>query len=287
VDVASGGLNFENFLSFVGGQVFYCNPVVFFLIARAIWHRDLFVKPHQKRILLLVGLPLIILATAVSLFKELLPHWTGPAFAPLILLTASYYSRKQWSSQAKRNVPLAFVIANGLILFVAIAGVVVINFFPGTLGKKQTDKRGDGDFTLDMYGWQKFSKSFDSIYYSTHSRVDAGKTIILGDEWFPAAHIDFYIAKPLHIRTAVLGPIEYIHQYKWLNKQRGPVTGSTDIYVISPSNSQVHKESFPFLKEMVPSKTDSIIQYRNGEEARRFYIYYYKTDRYNFDPADF
>lgn len=287
VDIASGGFSIEDFLSFVGGQILYCNPVVFFLIARAIWHRDLFVKPHHKRVLLLVGLPLIIMASAVSLFKELLPHWTGPAFASLILLTAAYYSGKQRSALTQRRIPAAFVIANGLILFVAIAGIAVVNFFPGTLGKKETGKRGDGDFTLDMYGWKKFSASFDSIYHSSHTAADKGETVILGDEWFPSSHIDFYVARPLHIRTVVLGPIDYIHQYRWLNKQRGPVTDSTDIYVISPSNSQVHKEAFSFLQNRLPSKTDSVIQYRNGGEARRFYVYYYKKDHYNFDPADF
>jgi hypothetical protein len=287
VDVATGGLNIESFLTFVGGQVFYTNPIVFFLIARAIWHRDLFVKPHHKRVLLLVGLPLIILASSVSLFKELLPHWTGPAFASLILLTASYYSRKQWSSQTKRKVPLGFSAANWLLLFIAIAGVVLINFFPGTLGNKRMEKKGAGDFTLDMYGWKQFSKSFDRIYHSSHTAHDAGKTIVLGDEWFPAAHIDFYVANPLHIRMAVLGPIDKTHQYRWLNKQRGPMPDSTDLYIISPSNSPIHKENFAFLNGITPAKTDSIIQYRGKEEARRFYIYYYKKGRYHFDPADF
>jgi len=286
VDVATGGLDIESFLSFTGGQVFYCNPIVFFLIVRAVWHRDLFVKPHHKRVLLLVGLPLIVMATGVSLFKELLPHWTGPAYSSLILLTASYFSGKQWASGSKRKVPLVFNIAIALIFFVVVAGVAVINFFPGTLGSKQTEKRGDGDFTLDMYGWKDFSKQFDSIYHSTHN-VRSGKTIILSDEWFPASHLDFYVAKPLQLQTVVLGPIEYIHQYKWLNKQRGPITDSTDIYVISPSNSQVHKESFAVLKDIAPTHTDSVIQYRNGEAARRFFIYYYKRDKYAFDPADF
>lgn len=287
VDVASGGLDFESFLSFAGGQVFYCNPVVFYLIARAIWHRDLFVKPHHKRVLMLVGLPLIILATSVSLFKELLPHWTGPAFSSLILLTASYFSRKQWTSSSKRTIPLVFSLAAGLVLFISIAGVAVINFFPGTLGNKTIEKRGDGDFTLDMYGWKKFAGSFDSIYRSTHAGNDPGKTLILADEWFPAAHIDFYVARPLQLRTVVLGPIEYIHQYKWLNQQRGAIKDSTDIYMISPSNSQVHRESFMVLKNRLPAHIDTVIQYRSGEEARRFYIYYYGKDLYHFDPADF
>lgn len=287
VDVASGGIDFESFFSFVGGQIFYCNPVVFFLIARAIWHRDLFVKPTNKRLLLLTGLPLIFLATAVSLFKELLPHWTGPAFSSLILLTASYYSRKHWSARSKRMVPMGFSFANALLLFIVAAGVAVILLFPGTLGDKNAERKGDGDFTLDMYGWRDFSKSFDSIYRSTHDMNAANKTIMLSDEWFPAAHIDYYVAQPLHIQTMALGPIEDIHQYYWLNRQRVFPVDSPDIYIISPSNYFVRKEKFNAVKDIEPTKTDTIVQYRNKKEARRFYVYYYKRDRYNVEQSEF
>ena len=287
VDVASGGLNVESFFSFVGGQIFYCNPVVFFLIARAIWHRDLFVKPTNRRLLLLAALPLIFLATAVSLFKELLPHWTGPGFASLILLTASYYSRKHWVSRSKRFAPLSFSIANGLLLFIVAAGISVILLFPGTLGSNSNERKGDGDFTLDMYGWKDFSKTFDSIYHSTHAADNNDKTIILADQWFPAAHIDFYIAQPLHIQTAAVGPIENIHQYYWLNKQRGLPNDSADIYIISPSNYFIAKEKFSAVKNILPIQSDTIVQYRNKKEARRFYVYYYRKDKYNFNEAGF
>ena len=285
VDVASGGMDIESLLTFTGGQIFYCNPIVFFIIIRAIWHRDLFVKPSHRRVLLLAALPLIFLATAISLFKNLLPHWTGPAYAALILLTACYYSRKRRALLSKRQVPLSFNIANGLLLLVVVSGIAVIHFFPGTLGEKKMEKKGDGDFTLDMYGWKNFSNSFDSIYHSTHNA--GGKAIIVADKWFPAAHIDFYVAQPLHIQTIALGPVDNIHQYHWLNKQRGLVTDSTDIYIISPSNYLVEKENISALKNIVPNKIDTIIQYRNKLEARRFYVYYFKKDRYHFNPSDY
>lgn len=287
VDVSSGGLNIESFFSFVGGQIFYCNPVVFFLIARAIWHRDLFVKPANKRLLLLAGLPLIFLATAISLFKELLPHWTGPAFSSLILLTASYYSRNQLRARSKRFAPVGFSFANALLLFIIATGITVILLFPGTLGSKGNERKGDGDFTLDMYGWKGFSRSFDSIYHSTHAKAVNDKTIILSNEWFPAAHIDFYVARPLHIQTVALGPIEDIHQYHWLNRQRGSLTDSMDLYIISPSNYWVNREKFSFLKNVIPLHSDTIIQYRNKQEARRFYVYYYGRNKYDLTGPGF
>jgi Dolichyl-phosphate-mannose-protein mannosyltransferase len=287
VDVASGGLNIESFFTFTGGQVFYCNPLVFFIIAIAIWHRDLFVKPAQKRILLLVGLPLIAIASLVSLFKDLLPHWTGPGYASLILLSACYFAGLKRGA-ATRKVPRSFKIANALLLIVIIAGIGVINFYPGTIGHQKAAQRGENDFTLDMYGWRQFSKSFDSIYQSTHQVNPAGKTVILANKWFPAAHIDFYLGMPLGIQTLALGPVEDIHQYHWLNRQRGYITDSTDIYVISPSNYQVPVSHFSALRQVSPAKVDTIVQYRGGKEARRFTVAYYKKGLYRFyDGADY
>ncbi len=286
VDVATGGVNVESLLTFSGGQILYCNPIVFFIIMKAIWHRDLFIKPAQKRILLLVSLPLILIATSVSLFKELLPHWTGPAYSALIILTAAYFAHRKSSAIAKRQVPLSIVVANGILLFVVAAGIIGVNLLPGTLGDKKEERKGDGDFTLDMYGWKKFAISFDSIYRSTHAHK-TGSTILLADKWFPAAHIDYYVANPLQLQTMAVGHIEDIHQYHWLNKQRGLVTDSVDMYLISPSNYIVRPENFSVLKNVVPAHIDTVVQKRSGQVARKFYVYYFKKDLYRFAAAEY
>jgi 4-amino-4-deoxy-L-arabinose transferase-like glycosyltransferase len=287
VDVASGGLDIEGALTFIGGQVLYCNPIIFFVILYALWHRHYGIRQHQKKILLLVALPLIGLATAVSLFKNLLPHWTGPAYASLILLTASYFATKKIAeSDSKRLVPLSIKFGLGFILVVVAAGIAVINYFPGTLGSKELIKKGDGDFTLDMFGWKKMAVSFDSIYHSTHSKnVAASNTLILSNKWFPAAHIDFYIGMPLGLQTIALGSIEDIHQYQWLNQQRGKLADSTDLYIIIPSNYFTDIAKMPIVKNSLPVSTDTIYQSRGGRQARRFYVYYFKKDKYNYNSA--
>lgn len=283
INFSNSSVNFESLLSFAGGQVFYCNPVVFFLIVRAVWHRDLFVKKTNKRMLLLAGVPLIFLATIFSLFKELQPYCTAPAFSSLILLTAGYYSRKHWVSKSKLLVPSGFSFATVVLVFIVAGCMALVFLFPGTLGSKNEQRKGDGDLTLDVYGWKDFSTSFDSIYHSTHPGSNVGKTIILANEWVPAAHIDFYVAQPLNIQTVVIGSIEKIHQYHWLNKQRGLPADSTDIYVISPSNYIVSKENIAALKNILPTHRDTIIQYRNEKEVRKFYVDHYRKDKYNFN----
>ncbi len=283
VDVASGGINFESMLSFIGGQIFYSNPVVFFIIVAGLLKNNYRINPAQTKILLLVSFPLIILSTGVSLFKELLPHWTGPAFSGLILLAACSFANNRKFNNRNTLIPFWIKIANGLLVLIIAGGILIINYFPGTLGAQQPDKKGDGDFTLDMYGWKKMPPAFDSIYKSTHPKKwSPTSTIILADKWFPAAHIDFYIARPLQLRMLVLGPLEDIHQYHWINKQQGIPKDSTDIYIISPSNYIIYKENFTALKNKLPQKIDTIIQYRSKEVARRFYIYYFKKDKYIF-----
>jgi len=287
VNIVNAGLHAESFFSFAGGQVFYCNPVVFFLIIRAVWHRDLFVRRTNKRILLLTAIPLIVVVTVISLFKEVLPHWTSPAYASLVLLTASYYSKAHWASKSKKAAPVGFILANALLVFIVTAGLVIVFVFPGTLGSRDELRKGEGDITLDVYGWKDISKAFDSIYFSSHSKADINSTVILSDKWFPAAHIEYYVAKPLGIPTVAVGPVDDIHQYHWLNQQHGLPGGEKDVYIISPSNCLAQQKVFTVLSNSMPSKTDTIIQYRNKEAARKFYIYYYRKVSVDFNKTGY
>jgi len=168
------------------------------------------------------------------------------------------------------------------LLLIVVAGIVLINFLPGTLGKQDVLKKGEDDFTLDMYGWRKFAPVFDSIYHSTHGKTEArNQALIVTNKWFPAAHIDFYVGRPLNLQTVALGPIEDIHQYHWLNQQRGQLPDSTELYMIIPSNYYAELYKSSIVKNSLPLHIDTIVQNRGGKEARRFYVYRFKKDRYN------
>ena len=283
VNIVHSGIDMDSFFSFAAGQLLYCNPIIFVCIIIALLHNKYSIPLPQKRLLLLTSLPLVLIATGISFFKTVLPHWTGPAYTGIILLTAVYFSDKQnGTAIKKRLIPFSIFSANILLLIIISIGIVGINFFPGTLGNKDGTKRGEGDFTLDMYGWKKFAPSFDSIYYSTHSLPNSNvQTVILCSKWFPAAHIQHYVAAPLQLRVITEGSIDDIHQYYWLNKQLRPIKDSIDIYIIVPSNYPSGLESFPAVKNVQPEKISIIPQYRNGEEARQFTVYYFKSGRYS------
>jgi hypothetical protein len=286
VNVVSGGISVESMLTFLGGQIFYCNPIVFFMIGVAIFKNKFAISRTHKRILLLAAMPLIIVASIISLFKELLPHWTGPGFISLILLAACYYAPKASKAYSKKLLPLTVTLANSLLVLIIVVGLIGINFYPGTLGSKDQHRYGDGDFTLDMYGWKNFGKTFDSIYRSTHQTAHANKTMIICNKWFPAAHIEMYVANPLKIPVIGYGSIEDIHQYHWLNKQRNlPINDSIDLYYIVPSNYFSEINTSELLKNFSPTKIDTVLQYRSNVLARKFYIYYYNKRKFAFNKA--
>lgn len=286
VDMSTGGLNYSSFLQFILGQVLYCNPIIFgclLVTVVAALKNQLPLHISQKRILLATSLPLIILATLISLSKTVLPHWPGPAYSGLIILAGCYFGKRKKNLQLeKRLFPLPVAIANILLVLIIFSGVLVINFLPGTMGIKSKQQRGDGDFTLDMYGWRSFANSFDSIYYQNRKQKNTGvKTFILSNKWFPAAHIDHYIADHLGLKVVVPGVIEDIHQYKWLNEKLSGWNDSVYLYVILPSNYNKAISEFPLLKNKKAKAVYTIPQKRNGAEARNFNVYYFDKDRYN------
>ena len=285
VNITEGGLDITSFFQFFGGQVFYFNPIIFVCIIIALiqaFRNNLPIAIPQKRILLLTSLPLLLIATVISLFKNVLPHWSGPAYIGLILLTACYFSTRKKSLRAeKRVLPLPVLIANYFVLMIITAGLLCIHFMPGTMGSKDATKMGEGDFTLDMYGWKDFAPSFEKIYTSNQSADSScPMTVILSNKWFPAAHIEHYVAGPLHIPLFVSGSLEEIHQYKWINLEQGGMKDSVCLYVIIPSNYYSDIKQFPILKDRTPTAIYTIPQKRNGKLARIFKVYYFKKDKY-------
>lgn len=282
VDVATGGLDPVSFLTFAAGQFFYCNPVIFpfiILASVAAIKNKLLIALPQKRLLLFSSLPLIAAATLISFFKNVLPHWTGPGYSGLILLTACYFAAQKRVNGFNTNaIPTALKWATALILVIITAGVLVINFLPGTLGKKDSVLLGEGDFTLDMYGWKDVKARFVEIQKKEEQAgVMKKDAIIISNKWFSAAHIDFYIAMPSKIDVVAIGDISDIHQYAWLNTKRKKLKPGDDAWCIVPSENyfDVLHSFAPLFQRSLPA--DTIRQKRNGENCRLFYVYKFKN----------
>ena len=264
----------DSFLQQIFGSIFYNNPVnyiLYIITFVAIARKTLDLPVKFIRLYLLIGLPLIIVLIVMSLFNETLPHWSGPAYISIILLTAAFFSSRNPQSS---KIPSGIRIALLLFLVIVVAGIPAIRWLPAQLGNKEERILGKGDVMLDMNGWKKFSSQFDSL---CKSDVSSGRMksnpFIISDDWFPAAHLDYYLARPLGINMVAIGKLRDIHHYAWLNQERPALMPGDDAYFIYPSN--YYGPPRVQLKLYFTQVDDSIVlvQKRSGVPVRNFVIY--------------
>ena len=264
----------DSFLQQIFGSIFYNNPVnyiLYIITFIAIVRKRTGIPVIYIRLYLLLGLPLIIVLLIMSLFNETLPHWSGPAYVSILLLTAAYFSSLNPGSS---KIPQGIRIAVILFLVIVLAGIPAIRSLPVQLGSKEERILGKGDVMLDMNGWEKFSTEFDSLYQSdiSNGRMKP-HAFIVSDDWFPAAHLDYYLARPLGMKMMAIGKLRDIHHYAWLNQKRPPIEPGSDAYFIYPSNYYGPPQAQ--LRTHFGHVEDSLVlvQKRSGVPVRNFIIY--------------
>src|SRR6476659_2168171 len=160
------------------GQVLYNNPVVVVLSFLAVkyWYQYKNYRTEKLAVFLWFSLPLILLLLAISLFRDTLPHWSGPGYVALLPFTAVYIDRR-WQQQP---LPKCIGWSLGLVFFAVVLGMGLIKSYPGTLGSKAAESLGKGDFTLDMHGWKKAGAAFRNLYQNDVQRelVKAGTPVV-------------------------------------------------------------------------------------------------------------
>jgi len=283
VILTGAGLNIDGFVREFFGGFFYNNPLNFLLIWSSIiafWKGRLPTNKREIRLLLCCSLPLIAVLLFVSLFRDTLPHWSGPAYSSLIILAAI---RLATVPDNKINRVRTFLKSSlSFIVMLAIAGILIINFFPGTLSpKKSGDKMGDGDFTLDMYGWKKAGAAIDSLYkHDVTQKIMPVNSPIIVNKWFPAAHIDFYIASVTGQQTYSLGSLFDLHHYHWLNQYKKPLKDGDAAYFMMPSNLYKPEDVEQLKQSFVSAGSPIVIPiYRSGMLCKQFYIFRLKGYR--------
>lgn len=268
-------LNPGAFMQFNFGQFFYQNPVlsVVYLLALLATFRKTIKKIDDLSLLLVyLSLPLILIFTFFSLFRSTFPHWTGPVFICLIILSSEWLS--DLYEKHRKGVSNTLLAANLLLFLVVVAGTIQIR--TGTIlpADKNPDptELGRKDITLDMYGWKQAKTKF--LQFLQKEKIkDPGATDIkiISDKWFPAAHLDFYIAHPLNIDLIVFGNIEAAHKYYWINKTRH-ISPMDRAYFITSSQHYLDPGKLSgYFSGIIPRDTIPIL--RNGTRVKNLFIY--------------
>lgn len=273
VGLFNSPVNFTSFMQFNAGQIFYQNPVLFIVFILTLV--SLFRKKRigdKEVLLLLLSLPLIIIFLSFSLFQKTLPHWSGPAFIGLIILSSDWLGETLLVKP--RKVFNILLSSNLLIILLLILAPLQINY--GLLGhihdSPDPRKTGSNDLSLEMYGWKQARLKFQALLeMKSIEEKDYDKVKIISSKWFPAAHLDYYIAHPLNMELLVPGSVEQSHKYSWINKTRSINAGDT-IYFITTSMQYYEPENLLDAGSKIVSE-DTIQIRRKGRVVKNLFIF--------------
>ncbi len=281
----------DYFFTEIGGQIAYNNPlniilIVIALVALAKGKR--FLDSSFKWILLFNAIPLWLLFTGFSVFRSTLPHWSGPAFLSLIVISAVYWCERigvQHLSEANTIRPFRILLPSYFLAFLLTVTLYIINYSPFPLGKQSDVQNfGEYDFTQDMFGYDQIEDAFKRIAAREESNglMKKGSGLI-SNKWFPGTHLDFYVAQPLHRKLFLIGSLNEIHKYAWINEQRGGLEMGQDYYHIAVSNYYKDpSEAFGnYFETIEPLDTARIT--RGGETMRYAFFYRLKNYQGNFE----
>ena len=277
VDILKSGIKLNYFFIELFGQIFYNNPVNFILIVLVLFkiRKVKFISNESLRFLLLAGLPLIIIFLVFSLFGRTLPHWSGPGYISLILISAAYLS--EVFKSRKIFIPRFIKTSLSFLVLILVIGVLQINFGIFSAGNENTAKPtelGRNDVTLDMYGWKQAGEKFKLLDEEEVADGNIGKHApILAYKWYNAGHIDYYVARPLNKKVFAWGRLDEIRNYSRVNKFRGNPENIREAYYLSPSRDfkppeGVFGNSFSVI---VPIDTMQII--RGNKIAENIFVY--------------
>ncbi len=275
IDLLHSHINLKSFIQFNLGQFFYQNPIlfiVFILALIAVFRNRKKIITDLSLVLIYLALPLILIFSVFSLFRSALPHWTGPAFICLIILSSDWLS-DLYTRKGKRVI-ITILSSNLLFLGILVAGTLQINYGCILPVEKSSDptRLGHNDFTLDMFGWKQAGIKFRQFLSKENIPPEDYENVkIISDEWFPAAHLDFYVAHPLKIDVLVPTNLRAAHKYYWINRTRHIQSGNK-IFFITTSQHFFSPDGFKSIFSGITPKDTMHID-RNGVLVKNLFIY--------------
>jgi len=274
------GFLINSFLKQIGGEILYQNPFIYFSILLSFINYKLLKSSFHNQnglyLLLFLSLPLIFTFWILSMFNPTLPHWSGPGYIALFILSGIYWSEN--FNISDKYLKLFLKMTSSFLLFCIIGLLVLVYILPRQLGSKKLSNLGEYNPINDITGWSDFSNKFSEI---VKNDIAKGKmksnSIIVIHKWFPGSHVLFYIARPLGMQVHGVGSLEDLHKFAWLNNDQNSLKLGNDAYFIVPSNLPTNPfviYSGYFDKICNPDTIDSK---KRNILLRKFYVYRLKN----------
>jgi hypothetical protein len=235
VGITESGFQVKYLLTELAGQFFYHNPVNMILLLfalTAMLRRRLSLPAAYRRIILWTSLPLLLVFTSFSLFRSTLPHWTGPAYPGLILVTSVWLANRQQRKSKPGLVPVPLILSLSLFCLVLFAAAGQIRY-----GWVNFKRAGGRDISADMTGWTELGRKFEPLARKdlTTGKMQPGAPIFTF-RWFPAANLDYYVGRKTGNPVYALGTLERIHKYYWINQTNGTIRQGSNAYYLGFSD---------------------------------------------------
>ncbi|MCX6208619.1 MAG: glycosyltransferase family 39 protein [Bacteroidetes bacterium] len=278
--VTHTSINLDSFFQELIGEALYQNPIVYIIVILGVVKiiqnskfkiQSKFLFPNSQ-FLILLSIPMILLFWMLSLFNDIFPHWSGPGFIPLFIISAIVISK------SKNKIFHSMPAIAGILLIIVFATVTfLIHFYPSNFGSKNKENFGESCPTLDISGWENMSNEFYILYKNDIKNNDIKNPVLLINKWFPACQLQLYTSTKTKIPVVAIGNLEDVHQFAWLNKQQPQLQLGNDAYCIVPSNQPINVAN-SYGKYFATIEQPQVIeQYRSNKVVRQFYVFRLKN----------
>lgn len=249
-------------------QLVWNNPVNVVLIISGIaaLFRQRIKNNTALTVYLFIGVPFALLLLFVSIFRDtVLIHWSGPAYVSLIPLAAIYLASLNFSA-----FPKILKWAIGVFCLAVSLWIGIVEFYPGNMGRQQGEQLGQGDITLDMYGWKAAGKQFQELYEKEIRSGIMPKGAPLVCTYWWGAHVEYYFCRPVGTTMIGLGTMSQLHHYQWTNDWRTKQANADVAYCVMPSDDN-YAIPAQFYNQVELATIISIE--RSGKPAHNFKVY--------------
>jgi 4-amino-4-deoxy-L-arabinose transferase-like glycosyltransferase len=269
VNIGEQEIRKESFWAESLSQLIITNPVNFVLIVLGLGWCLKRKNLHPFYIACnLIALPFILVVVFLSMFRDIWFHWSGPAFVTLLPIAALRLT----SVNSQFVMPTVLKWSTGVFLVAMLGWPLFVYSYPGTYGKSNGKMLGQGDITLDKFGWKMSGRFFAASYNkSVEENIIAPETPIVCPTWW-GAHIEYYFAREAKAPVIGLGDTMRLGQYNWLNKTRLPYADMDTVFVIEPSIEYGKAPYFYFQYYEKQELLYTLFVFRNGKPAFNFSV---------------